>query len=61
MVNGADLVVLGAGPYIRTSAPVIEACLEAKVPYLDFDDDVESTEHALSLHEKQKKQVFQSM
>ncbi|ENX37603.1 saccharopine dehydrogenase family protein [Acinetobacter courvalinii] len=52
VVKGADLVVLGAGPYIRTSAPVIEACIEAKVPYLDFDDDVESTEHALSLHEK---------
>ena len=53
-VDGAALVVLGAGPYIRTSAPVIEACLEAKVPYLDFDDDVESTEHALSMHEKAK-------
>jgi saccharopine dehydrogenase-like NADP-dependent oxidoreductase len=51
-VDGAALVVLGALPYIRTSAPVIEACLEAKVPYLDFDDDVESTQHALSLHEK---------
>ena len=48
VVDGADLVVLGAGPYIRTSAPVIEACIAAKVPYLDFDDDVESTEHALS-------------
>src|SRR6516165_4909741 len=53
-VDGAALVVLGAGPYIRTSAPVIEACLEATVPYLDFDDDVESTEHALSMHEKAK-------
>ncbi|WP_431962396.1 saccharopine dehydrogenase family protein [Nocardia sp. bgisy134] len=53
-IDGAALVVLGAGPYIRTSSPVIEACLEAKVPYLDFDDDVESTEHALSLHEKAK-------
>ena len=51
-VDGAALVVLGAGPYIRTSAPVIEACLQAKVPYLDFDDDVESTQHALSLHAK---------
>lgn len=48
VVDGADLVVLGAGPYIRTSAPVIEACIAAKVPYLDFDDDVESTEHALA-------------
>ncbi|MEU1199400.1 saccharopine dehydrogenase NADP-binding domain-containing protein [Streptomyces sp. NPDC005813] len=51
-IRGAALVVLGAGPYIRTSEPVISACLEAKVPYLDFDDDVESTQHALSLHEK---------
>ncbi|WOX20871.1 saccharopine dehydrogenase family protein [Streptomyces solicathayae] len=49
VISGAALVVLGAGPYIRTSEPVIEACLEARVPYLDFDDDVESTTHALSL------------
>jgi saccharopine dehydrogenase-like NADP-dependent oxidoreductase len=48
VVDGAALVVLGAGPYMRTSAPVIEACIAAEVPYLDFDDDVESTEHALS-------------
>lgn len=52
VVEGAALVVLGAGPYIRTSAPVIEACLEAGVAYLDFDDDVESTLHALGLHER---------
>ena len=51
-VDGAALVVLGAGPYIRTSAPVINACLEAKVPYLDFDDDVESTEAALVLDDR---------
>ncbi|MEU8617566.1 saccharopine dehydrogenase NADP-binding domain-containing protein [Streptomyces sp. NPDC048623] len=54
VINGAALVVLGAGPYIRTSEPVIEACLEARVPYLDFDDDVESTTHALSLAGKAK-------
>lgn len=52
LVDGAALVLLGAGPYIRTSGPVIEACLEARVPYLDFDDDVESTEHALTLDQK---------
>ncbi|MBT2423778.1 saccharopine dehydrogenase NADP-binding domain-containing protein [Streptomyces sp. ISL-22] len=51
-ISGAALVVLGAGPYLRTSEPVITACIEAKVPYLDFDDDVESTQHALSVHEK---------
>jgi saccharopine dehydrogenase-like NADP-dependent oxidoreductase len=51
-IEGAALVVLGVGPYVRTSGPVVEACLQAKVPYLDFDDDVESTQHALSLHER---------
>jgi saccharopine dehydrogenase-like NADP-dependent oxidoreductase len=30
----------------------VEACLQAKVPYLDFDDDIDSTLHALSLHER---------
>ncbi|MEU0405317.1 saccharopine dehydrogenase NADP-binding domain-containing protein [Streptomyces sp. NPDC006197] len=54
VISGAALVVLGAGPYIRTSEPVIEACLEARVPYLDFDDDVESTTHALSLADRAK-------
>lgn len=53
-IEGASLVILGAGPYIRTSAPVIEACLELKIPYLDYDDDVESTEHALSLDAQAK-------
>ncbi|MEW5654100.1 saccharopine dehydrogenase family protein [Streptomyces cinereoruber] len=52
VVRGATLVVLGAGPYIRTSEPVITACIELKVPYLDFDDDVESTQHALGLTDK---------
>ncbi|KAJ5815458.1 hypothetical protein N7474_007235 [Penicillium riverlandense] len=52
--KGASLVVLGAGPYSKTSEPVLTACLENKVPYLDFDDDVESTTAALALHEKAK-------
>ncbi|GIC87525.1 saccharopine dehydrogenase family protein [Aspergillus udagawae] len=53
-IKGAALVVLGAGHYTRTSEPVLTACLEAKVPYLDFDDDVESTQAALALHERAK-------
>ena len=36
LISGAGLVVLGAGPYSKTSHPVIKACIEAKVPYLDF-------------------------
>jgi saccharopine dehydrogenase-like NADP-dependent oxidoreductase len=51
-VEGAALVVLGAGPYNRTAGPVMSACLAAGVPYLDFDDDIESTLHALSLHDE---------
>ena len=54
--KGASLVVLGAGPYTKTSQPVLTACLENKVPYLDFDDDVESTTEALALHERAKKE-----
>ena len=49
LVKGAELVVLGAGPYSKTSMPVLLACIEAKVPYLDFDDDVESTQAAMDL------------
>lgn len=51
-IDGASLVVLGAGPYIRTAEPVIEACLELRVPYLDLDDDEASTRAALALDER---------
>lgn len=54
-IRGAGLVVLGAGPYSRTSHPVISACLDEKVPYMDYDDDVESTQAALALNEKARK------
>jgi len=54
LMEGADLVILGAGPFVKTFEPVIEVCLELKIPYLDFDDDVESTEHALTLDAKAK-------
>ncbi|KWX26217.1 saccharopine dehydrogenase [Mycolicibacterium wolinskyi] len=48
-IEGAALVVLGAGPYIRTAEPVMEVCIEKKVPYLDLDDDEASTRAALAL------------
>ena len=53
-IDGADLVVLGAGPYNRTAEPVMEACIEKKVPYLDLDDDEASTRAALALDDKAK-------
>lgn len=55
LVTDAELVVLGAGPYSRTAHPVVKACIKAKVPYLGFDDDVESTQATLSLTEEAKK------
>lgn len=53
-IDGAALVVLGAGPYIRTAEPVMEACIEKGVPYLDLDDDEASTRLALGMHEQAK-------
>lgn len=55
LIQGAALVVLGAGPYKKTSMPVLSACVRAKVPYLDFDDDVESTLAAMELNDEAKK------
>ncbi|MGV0737436.1 saccharopine dehydrogenase NADP-binding domain-containing protein [Mycobacterium syngnathidarum] len=53
-IDGADLVVLGAGPYNRTAEPVMAACIEKRVPYLDLDDDEASTRAALALDPKAK-------
>lgn len=50
-IGGASLVILGAGPYMRTAPPVMRACIEVGVDYLDFDDDIESTQEALLLAE----------
>ncbi|KAJ5218107.1 Saccharopine dehydrogenase-domain-containing protein [Penicillium cinerascens] len=52
----AALVIQGAQPYYRTSPPVLRACIEARVPYLDYSDDVHSTQESLSLHERAKKE-----
>ncbi|MFE5482798.1 saccharopine dehydrogenase family protein [Streptomyces sp. NPDC056527] len=53
-IEGAALVVLGAGPYIRTAEPVMEACIEKGVPYLDLDDDEASTRAAMELDAQAK-------
>ena len=48
-IRGASLVLNGAGPYVRTAKPVMDACLAERVAYLDFDDDTESTVEALEM------------
>ncbi|CAA9518099.1 MAG: hypothetical protein AVDCRST_MAG30-2886 [uncultured Solirubrobacteraceae bacterium] len=47
-IRGAALVILGAGPFMRTAEPVLEACIAEGVDYLDFDDDTASTDAALA-------------
>lgn len=53
-IKDACLVLLVAGPFMKTAEPVIEACIEMKVDYLDIDDDLESTELSLAMHDKAK-------
>lgn len=48
-VARAAVTVNGAGPYHRTAAPVMRACIAAGTHYFDIDDDVESTLQALDL------------
>jgi saccharopine dehydrogenase-like NADP-dependent oxidoreductase len=51
-MNGARLVIHGAGPFHKTAAPVRALCLELGIDYLDIDDDVESTLEAIALHDQ---------
>lgn len=43
-----------AGPFIRTSLPMINACLEAKTHYLDITGEYQVFEQAYKLDEKAK-------
>jgi saccharopine dehydrogenase-like NADP-dependent oxidoreductase len=55
-ISDAALVVQGAQPYSRFSPPVLTACIDAKVPYLDYSDNVQSTLKSIDLHERAKKE-----
>lgn len=39
---GAAAVINCAGPFARTAAPVIEAALRARIPYLDVAAEIEA-------------------
>lgn len=56
VISDAAFVVQGAQPYHSTSTPVIKACIDVKVPYLDYSDDVKSTQESLALHDRAMKQ-----
>ncbi|MFY0531964.1 saccharopine dehydrogenase NADP-binding domain-containing protein [Nannocystis pusilla] len=39
-IAGAALVLHAAGPFSRTSAPMVAACLESKIHYLDITGEI---------------------
>lgn len=43
-------VLLAAGPFSRTSAPVLAACLRARVPYLDITGEIGVFEEVFARH-----------
>jgi saccharopine dehydrogenase-like NADP-dependent oxidoreductase len=52
VIRGSDLVANCTGPYYRTGRPVVEACIDEKVDYIDLGDDEESALELLGLHEQ---------
>lgn len=55
VIRGSDLVANCTGPYYRTGRPVVEACIDEKVDYIDLGDDEESALELLSMHERAEK------
>lgn len=52
VIRGSDLVANCTGPYYRTGRPVLEACIDEKVDYIDLGDDEDSALELLALHER---------
>jgi saccharopine dehydrogenase-like NADP-dependent oxidoreductase len=52
LLTGAAAVLNTVGPFFRLGPPVLRAAIKAKTNYLDINDDWESTEAMLALHEK---------
>ena len=48
-IRGSDLVLNCTGPYYRTGRPVLEACIDERVDYIDLGDDDESATALLEL------------
>lgn len=53
-LEGASLVLHCAGPYSRTSRPMVDACLRASVHYLDITGEYAVLEAVLSRDEEAK-------
>jgi len=48
-IAGAEAVINCAGPFAKTTAPLIEAALRAKIPYLGVAAEVEAVSDAFTL------------
>ena len=53
-LHGVQTVLHCAGPFSATAAPMMQACLQAKVNYLDITGEISVLEYAQSLHEQAK-------
>lgn len=52
LVKGYDSVLSAVGPYTRFGVMVLDAIIEAGVPYVDVCDDHDATEELLKLNDK---------
>ena len=53
-LEGIDVLIHAAGPFMFTSRPMLEACLRSKTHYLDITGEIEVFEMCASNHEKAK-------
>lgn len=51
VIRGHDLTINATGPYNRTGRPVLEACIDEGVDYIDFGDEDVAAEQLLALDE----------
>lgn len=49
-LDGIGLVLHCAGPFLRTAAPMREACLDSGVHYLDITGEIDVLEHSYQCH-----------
>ena len=54
-LRGMSVVLNCAGPFSATAAPMIAACLEERVQYLDITGEVDVFEHGQGRHEDAKR------
>ena len=59
-IGNCSLVLLCAGPFSQTSAPMVEACLELGIHYLDITGEIDVLDTVLSLdcQAKQKHSIL---